>query len=514
VDGTRQPGRASAPDRPGPAVGRRCAQAARARRVLLLGLDAVSWDVVDALAGVLPNLSRLRAEGSTATLLSTRPPITPVAWTSMVTGVQPGRHGIYEFVRRGEEGWRPTSRRACRAPALDEFLDRAGRRSVLINLPLSYPGRSSAIRLEDFLSASPSPVSPPELKDKVPEIAAYRPFYAPGALGAQSVADVAKDVIDLERRRFAAGRWLLEHEPWQFAFYGITGTDHLQHRALHLILGGGAVPVEVLDLYRLVDEVVGWVVDHLTPEDLLIVASDHGSAVMGREFFLNAWLERQGLLAWRATAAGADRSLRATARRLAVAAGLDVLTRPLRRRLGVRATGPAAEVDEARSRAYMPRRFAWPAVFTPGVEAAELARSLAAVVDPATGRPAFDAVDTADRAYPGERQPGAPDLVLSPAAGVTVHPGRAHTLWRDTRKNHHKPEGILILYGAAAAQLPADLGRAKVEDVCPTVLAALGVSVPAHLDGTSLLPTAPRDAAQAAVRQALRQVLAAGRSPA
>ena len=49
-------------------------------------------------AGLMPRLARLRERGASGTLRSTIPTYTPPAWTSSLTGVNPGRHGVYGFV--------------------------------------------------------------------------------------------------------------------------------------------------------------------------------------------------------------------------------------------------------------------------------------------------------------------------------------------------------------------------------------------------------------------------------
>lgn len=72
-----------------------------ADNVVILGLDAATWDVIDPLMkrGLLPNLQKLRAKGTTAPLKSTQPSSSPVIWTSIATGKTPQKHGITSFVR-------------------------------------------------------------------------------------------------------------------------------------------------------------------------------------------------------------------------------------------------------------------------------------------------------------------------------------------------------------------------------------------------------------------------------
>ena len=74
---------------------------APARRVLIIGLDGATFDVLDPLMaeGRLPRLAEAVASGCRGPLRSTTPPITPAAWTTFLTGRQPGSHGIIDFER-------------------------------------------------------------------------------------------------------------------------------------------------------------------------------------------------------------------------------------------------------------------------------------------------------------------------------------------------------------------------------------------------------------------------------
>jgi predicted AlkP superfamily phosphohydrolase/phosphomutase len=69
-------------------------------RTVVIGLDGVAWRLLEPLIehGSMPRLASLRARGAWGTLDSTVPTYTPPAWTSAITGVNPGRHGIYGFI--------------------------------------------------------------------------------------------------------------------------------------------------------------------------------------------------------------------------------------------------------------------------------------------------------------------------------------------------------------------------------------------------------------------------------
>ncbi|MHC4698200.1 MAG: alkaline phosphatase family protein, partial [Planctomycetota bacterium] len=87
-------------DSPGPSSDTRQGGSA-ARRVLIIGLDGATFDVLDPMMaeGRMPRLKQVIESGASGVLRSTIPPITPAAWTTFLTGKQPGTHGIIDFER-------------------------------------------------------------------------------------------------------------------------------------------------------------------------------------------------------------------------------------------------------------------------------------------------------------------------------------------------------------------------------------------------------------------------------
>src|SRR5438046_10519479 len=72
------------------------------KKVLSIGLDGATFDVLDPLIdrGLMPRLKRFIDEGVRGPLETTIPPITPTAWVSWMTGKNPGKHGVFEFLLR------------------------------------------------------------------------------------------------------------------------------------------------------------------------------------------------------------------------------------------------------------------------------------------------------------------------------------------------------------------------------------------------------------------------------
>ena len=79
------------------------------KKVIVIGLDGLEPGIVEAMLerGELPNLAKIRASGSYSRLKTTYPAQTPVAWSSFVTGTNPGGHGIFDFICRDPQTYLP-----------------------------------------------------------------------------------------------------------------------------------------------------------------------------------------------------------------------------------------------------------------------------------------------------------------------------------------------------------------------------------------------------------------------
>jgi tetratricopeptide (TPR) repeat protein len=120
------------------------AQAAKTgRRVIFVGLDGADWQLLDdyMARGVMPNLGRLVREGTGGVLETIRPPLSPLIWTTMMTGVSPLDHGILDFVQfdpaTGEK--EPITSSVRKVPAIWNMATYGGKRAAALGLWATYP---------------------------------------------------------------------------------------------------------------------------------------------------------------------------------------------------------------------------------------------------------------------------------------------------------------------------------------------------------------------------------------
>jgi len=86
-----------------------CAWAADGKKVVVIGFDGADYQIVEEMlaTGDLPNLQKLREMGGFSPLLPTNPPQTPVSWSTFATGINPGRTGIFDFIKRQPGSYLP-----------------------------------------------------------------------------------------------------------------------------------------------------------------------------------------------------------------------------------------------------------------------------------------------------------------------------------------------------------------------------------------------------------------------
>jgi Flp pilus assembly protein TadD/predicted AlkP superfamily pyrophosphatase or phosphodiesterase len=150
----RQPPRAG--PGPVPVVPEIARAARRGRPVIFLGLDGADWQLLDRymLAGSMPQLAALVKEGAGGVLESIHPPLSPLVWTTMMTGLSPLDHGILDFTRfdpaTGQK--EPITSDERLEPAIWNMASDAGRSVASVGLWATYPAeRVNGLMVSDRL---------------------------------------------------------------------------------------------------------------------------------------------------------------------------------------------------------------------------------------------------------------------------------------------------------------------------------------------------------------------------
>src|SRR5205085_6322680 len=198
-------------------------------RVFIVGWDGATFDLIEpwVAEGKLPNIARLMKRGVHGRLRSTLPPMTFPAWSSFMTGKNPGKHGIFDFTRQkpGKYELEFVNGGLRRAPSFWNILSRAGRKVISISVPCTYPPEPvNGIMISGFDGPGQVGTSevdargmhPPELHQEIKEKLGGHPI---GAFIANEINDGRPSagldrMLDAVRRKAATAKYLMQNKPW------------------------------------------------------------------------------------------------------------------------------------------------------------------------------------------------------------------------------------------------------------------------------------------------------------
>jgi len=267
-------------------------------KVVVIGLDGATWDLVLPWVeeGELPAFRKLIREGAYGNLESTIPPITPAAWTSIFTGVNPGKHSVFGFIKRKEDSYfvRPVSSQDKKVKSIWHLLSERGRKMVLINIPFTYPvDRVKGIMISGLGTPSRNSnfTHPPEFKQqllrKFPNY--YIDFNEDLILRSSDKSFILEQIKAVTATQIKVGKYLFENEDWHLFTIVVRSPDTIQHYYWN-------DQETILEYYRQADEFMQWVMAGMTTDTTLLVCSDHGFFGVSTRVHINNWLDRLNLL--------------------------------------------------------------------------------------------------------------------------------------------------------------------------------------------------------------------------
>jgi len=510
-------------------------------RILLIGIDGLSLSLVQEWTeqGYLPHLREMLAAGAAGPLRSTPEFSSPQAWPSMITGVNPGKHGIFSFLQR-----RPGSYEVARVTSADiqvptvfTMLSQVGARVACLNIPCTYPmpplnGPGIAGWLCPSLRRRGA-TWPPELADELRRRFGRYPFHT--EVKHHVLRGHYKPAIEAAlaglRKKSQIGRYLYEQGSWDLFAIAFVETDALQHYFWHLCDPNhpdyAPEQVErwgnpVLQAYQVMDEIIGQWRELAGDDTVIMIASDHGAGIYNRgRTYLPNLLRAAGLTVERSASGGRLRVVSDAARQKLGEMLHHLLPKGLKMRLYETRLGRRAvesffsrqlteRIDWPRTRAYS---YYWETapwvnlrgrqpqgIVAPGEEyeqvRAQLLDLISSAEDGATGQPAADRVFPREEMYDGPYLDVMPDIGIWWNQRITLE-GPLIADWDGQRievapaipvpgiTGGHAPEGTAIIYGPGVRSGTETTG-ARIEDIAATILRLLGQPVPDYVDGAPL----------------------------
>lgn len=503
-------------------------------RTLIIGLDGATFDLITpwVRAGHLPTLGRLMSEGAYGPLRAWPNMSSASAWTSMVTGCNPGQHGIYGFtdvLDRQGQGWHAMTALDRQRDPFWCLLSAAGQRVGIVNVPISYP----ADPVEGFMLSgmdapgldSPGFAHPAGLLDELRQQGIDYHLDVPylGITSQRAPHQLPRPVERMVDARAATVLYLMQARRWDLLMAVFVATDRMQH----FYWPARGVPLDdpawtpVRATYQQIDGFLAQALELVGDNTTVLLVSDHGfGPSMPAECHLNQILAWSGLLRFARTPdSPADGLLKDL-----LLHGRHLLPQGLHASLAHRFPGlhrrainavKYQTLDWSRTQAYgppygetllvnlqgrQPQGIVSPQDYEPLRD--RLGRILLDLVDTGSGQRLVRGVHGPEELYHGPHLAHAPDLTvyweydlfehalgcsLDGEAIVVQGPGvqsssvSAARPWSGT----HRPDGIVIAWGPDI-EPGATVSGATLYDIAPTILYLQGQPIPTDLDGEVL----------------------------
>lgn len=478
---------------------------------MVIGWDGATYELLDPLvrAGRLPTVAKLLARGSSATLESTKVPISSAAWVGAVTGKTPGENGVYSFFEPVEGSYdvKLISSRSNQASPLWRILGWHGLRSIVFGVPVTFPpekveGLMVGCMLSPFDADYAYPkVLTQRLRERgfVPDLGAWRERQEVTFERVREQLAIKEQIL----------HEMLREQDWSLAMIVFKDLDVWCHRAYD-----GKVDGLVAPHYELLDATLGRLLESVGPDVDVILMSDHGFHTYHESFFIHPWLLEAGF------AAKSDELVHAPfADTQNLAEKRAVEHQALMALLDLEHTaafGLACEANFGGIRLNVkgrePKGFVAPEAVEETLVALE--RALLAWRAPGREEPVVVRVHRAAQLYPGPFAARLPDLIfeLDPRIAARSEPARVPYGAHRNAFPDHALEGIWIQAGPSFAAR-AERGRVSIFDLAPTVLALFDLPVYSEMSGSVLQSEFAREITPRRIPESADPVAARGYHP-
>lgn len=510
---------------------------ASSTKVIVIGFDGATFDLIDPWVreGNLSAIVKCMQHGTRSILLSTPLSNSAQAWSTMVTGKNPGKHGIFDFFERKPDSYdvRFVNASFRKGKSLWEIISDFGKRVIVMNVPMSYPPSNvNGIILPglDSPGITDNFAYPANIMDEIrQEVGEY--VVEPGIWGfiRQGRQDIAlQKLLETIEIRKNTAKYLLHTYPWDFFMIVFTESDKVQHHFWKYMDGysgsNSRYKNAIKEVYQALDNALKEILSLIDEDTYVFIISDHGAgSSTNKTFYLNKWLSSEELLKFKRSNAGRRfitqviKKIDGLLKTKLPRGTKEALARTFPRlRSKVESVLSLANIDWSTTKAYS--RENQPTIsinlkgrephgiVTPGNDFERIkdtiVQKLAALICPETHDRIVDQISLREDIFWGEETDKAPDIIFKWKKHRYIHrptnpyskEGFIKILDRkelERSESFHRPsgihrdEGILIGLGRGI-KVGKRLPHSRLMDMAPTVLYSLGIPIPADMDGKVL----------------------------
>ena len=278
-------------------------------KILIIGLDGASPQLVERWINQLPTFKRFKEEGTLGLSIPPAPAQTPVAWTTFMTGKNPGKHGIFSFAMRktGTYERRIIYPELIKSKTIWRIAGEHGKKIGVINMPMTTPQEIKGFMIPGFLHKDEGIPYPSEVQKKIRKKLDIEQIQ--GDLEIEVLGKVKEDpdnffkrIHEITDQQNKVSLFLLQEEKWDLFATVFMGTDRIQHffwkyiDENHPEYEPSKYREETKKYYMKMDKIINAFLETAPSNTTTILLSDHGFCPIQKEVLLNNYLQESGML--------------------------------------------------------------------------------------------------------------------------------------------------------------------------------------------------------------------------